>query len=210
MVTPRRFGCFFFKDTPEDSFACFSSSSIQFESYALAADLASDARLQCSSVMKLSRALTWVPGGWSRCDATYFSGTDRGEIPLWCDKFQKLKGWKVEVHLISSPEWSAWNDSLEISVSELNNNEASEWLVCFWGFGIELWKKFESRNQKQQGGMKLSPAWEQMICCRLTYNTDVHAYIHIFLSGKLRNCSKLAFHHLNMVYTTSYKKVWIN
>ena len=41
MVTPRRFdhvddreydsvGCFCFKDTPEDSFACFSSSSIQF------------------------------------------------------------------------------------------------------------------------------------------------------------------------------------
>ena len=151
MVNPRvddreydSVGCFLFKDTPEDSFACFSSSSIQFDSYALAADLASDARLQCSSViharlqLNLSRALTWVPGGWSRCDATYFSGTDRGEIPLWCDKFQKLKGWKVEVHLISSPEWSAWNDFLEISVSELNNNEASEWLVCLmrlsWNF----------------------------------------------------------------------------
>ena len=30
----------------------FQSSSIQFDSYALAADLASDARLQCSSVMR--------------------------------------------------------------------------------------------------------------------------------------------------------------
>ena len=76
MVNPRvddreydSVGCFFFKDTPEDSFACFSSSGIQFDSYALAADLASDAWLQCSSVihawlpLNLSRALTWVPGG---------------------------------------------------------------------------------------------------------------------------------------------------
>ena len=53
---------------------------------------------------------------------------------------------------MTSAEWSAWNDFLESSVSELNNNEALE-------PDSEKSSRAGIKNSKGRG-MKLSPAWE--------------------------------------------------